>query len=188
MKNSNKKILSLVLFCCIGFLSISASARIIKVTSAGDGIQANDSSDITLRKALEISKSGDVIKLELSNQKPIIIYHPIAITKDVTIEGNGNTLKIDPLNPFDPPRVFNVFAKLTLKDITLIGGNVSRVSDDCGGVVKVYSGGSLNAERTTMKNGTAQEGGGIYCEANASESGELNNWKQYCLPRRRDLF
>ena len=169
MKNSNKKILSLVLFCCIGFLSISASARIIKVTSAGDGIQANDSSDITLRKALEISKSGDVIKLELSNQKPIIIYYPIDIIEDVTIEGNGDTIKIQPINPtIDPPRVFNVFAKLTLKDATLIGGNVSNVPDDSGGVIKIYSGGSLNAERTTIENGKAVNGGGIYCEANSS--------------------
>ena len=167
MKNSNKKILSLVLFCCIGFLSISASARIIKVTSAGDGIQANDSSDITLRKALEISKSGDIIKLELSNQKPIIIYYPIDIIEDVTIEGNGDTIKIQQLYPFDHPRVFNIFAKLTLKDITLIGGNVSILYDS-GGVIKIYSGGSLNAERTTIENGKAVNGGGIYCEANSS--------------------
>ena len=170
MKNTYNRTLILSLFCYIGFLSISASARTINVTSNADGILQGSSSKMTLRRALKLSKRGDIINLSLaSGDSTMIISEPLVIDNDLIFDGNGATLKIDVKEPSSvPARVFNVFAKLTLKDATLIGGNVSNVPDDSGGVIKIYSGGSLNAERTTIENGKAVNGGGIYCEANSS--------------------
>jgi len=80
------------------------------------------------------------------------------VAGDITIIGNGATI-----NMTAPNRVFNVVyndqwsrnGTLTLKDVTVSGGNATQ-----GGAI--YNAGELNLEGVTLENNSADEGGAIY--------------------------
>ncbi|GAA1286926.1 right-handed parallel beta-helix repeat-containing protein [Streptomyces javensis] len=87
------------------------------------------------------------------------------ITGDVTISGNGSTIRRDP-NATESFRIFHVVSggTLTLKSLTVSGGDINNM----GGGALIEQG-TLNLNDTAIKDNLATTGGGLY-----NTGGQLN--------------
>ncbi|WP_296856904.1 hypothetical protein [uncultured Methanobrevibacter sp.] len=97
--------------------------------------------------------AGNTIELENN----YTFSNEFEISKDVTINGNGYSIKASGEN-----RIFTISneAKVILNNITFLNGNPL----DVGGSIYIYGTSNVEINNCVFKNNSALDGGAIYCE------------------------
>ncbi len=132
-------------------LSGVADASAIVVTSTAD------SGAGSLREALIGSNPGDTIRIPTPGDYQVTSAE-LAVTKNVSIEGSGRTVRI--VGDGDN-RVFNVTAgNVTLSDLTVTGGGLSGPVVHGGGIINA-AGTLLLRDVTVTGNSVSNSSGGI---------------------------
>ena len=146
----------LALLWLLGSGALPARAATITVTNA------NDNGPGSLRQAIDDAGTGDTITF--AGNYSIYLASTLSITKQMTIDGGSNTVKVSGDTNNDGTRDVQVFIIGTNGVVTLSHLSIISGTDSFGGAgVYVISGGQLTVQNSLIAdNVTSGSGAGIY--------------------------
>jgi CSLREA domain-containing protein len=169
----------LILVVIVAVLSLPAAASAdvtVNTTADSDdgGCEAPPVGDCSLRDALDVTNSGDVITVPAGTYSSVLEW---VVDHDVTIRGAGaRTTTLRHFAPDSTGRVVNVLSDSTLdmSGVRVTGGNNPN---GAGGGIFVSFGATLNLTASSVDGNTGDGGGGIQAdgEANLVRSAVVRN-------------
>ncbi|MCB8948872.1 MAG: CSLREA domain-containing protein [Ardenticatenaceae bacterium] len=147
-------------------VSAAPNATLIVNTLVDENDGSCTDGDCSLRDALALAATGDVIQFSVAGTINIASLGQLTLnTNQLTIEGNQQIT----INAFNSSRIFNVVATdITLDGLTIMNGTPSGT--DCGaftlscggGIMLQTNGAALSVTNSILQNNSATRGGGIY--------------------------
>ena len=100
--------------------------------------------------------------------------YAVPFTKNIIINGNGNTIERDTLASSFRIFSFSGFGNVEINDLTIKGGSIDGSGSGFGGGIYISSLGSVSLNNVTLDSNTATEGGGLYATVDSSPALNLN--------------
>lgn len=172
MKKANLFIIGLISIFIFGVVSANgATWTVTKSTNSNDGVC---NADCSLREAVAVSNSGDLIVFNsnLIGQTFTLGGSPIAyVGKRIEIDGNIDGVNVAQISGSNNTYHFNVRDEgaLTLRNITLVNGNHGSR-----GSIFAFDA-NLNLDRVSIRNNTSNNVGAIELLSNTPKTHSIRN-------------
>lgn len=143
----------LSLFLALSLQACGSSSTASTTTT----ITISSCTEANLRSAIAAAPSGAIIKFSCSGT--ILLTSTLQITKDLTLDGNGQQVTLDGQNQVEVLDVGGV--SFALKDLTIAHGSNGDYGEATGGGGLQNEGGTVSISNSTFTNNSAFKRGGI---------------------------